>query len=717
MKQGLLICLLSISVSVCAQYGDSLPDLIMNHYKNVNFLEQDESSIWTCNADTLNRILDIYWTQYTAQSPQYAACMLWCAYICERQGDNVQSRNLLDKSNALFKQYGNGVFAGKDTICEIFSLDVESGLGYNSQRDYIALLRAKKSCRLKKEYFGENSEVYLNALLEVSRLYAERLHYKKANYYHNLGYNAYVKRIKDEFCSTTENGRTIYWEKAKTYINKTISIAHKMSSRSHYGKDKSLASAAYNAMLLSKGLLLNTTISFENYINECGNEEAQELLQQKKNLSQSFVTQQVMDSLDYEILSALQRKGQAFELPHLSIKWEDVASRLSPNDVAIEFYRTEHNEYGAILLKKGWKSPKVIKLKKFAPQSQDSWKLSRLIWTDEIVKYFPVKGDGRILFAADGELQIMSIECLPYVKPESEEDFYTLSDLFPMHRYSSTREVVMRTDSAHYATATLYGGVLYNVDADNLATESEKYPELRNRSLDADTTNRGTIKYLKGTKKEVEAIMALLEENQMDVRFYTSAKANEESFKALSGKHRNILHIATHGFYWSDSTAQKKDYFTQRILRSDSRQPVMPAIDPLNRCGLLFAGAQIAWSGHSADLPEGVQDGILTAKEISLLDLRDADLVVLSACETGVGEINSDGVFGLQRAFKQAGARTIIMSLWPVNDYATQLLMTEFYRNWLTLKQSKREAFRNAQNTVRAEYEEPVYWAGFIMLD
>jgi CHAT domain-containing protein len=122
-------------------------------------------------------------------------------------------------------------------------------------------------------------------------------------------------------------------------------------------------------------------------------------------------------------------------------------------------------------------------------------------------------------------------------------------------------------------------------------------------------------------------------------------------------------------------------------------------------------------SGNRSELPETVQDGILTAKEVSLLDLRETDLVVLSACETGKGEVTGDGVFGLQRAFKMAGVQTIIMSLWPVNDQATQLLMTEFYNNWIGKHQSKREAFRNAQNTVRTQYEEPEYWAGFIMLD
>jgi CHAT domain-containing protein len=125
----------------------------------------------------------------------------------------------------------------------------------------------------------------------------------------------------------------------------------------------------------------------------------------------------------------------------------------------------------------------------------------------------------------------------------------------------------------------------------------------------------------------------------------------------------------------------------------------------------------MAYTGNANQLPEGVQDGILTAREISMMDFSLCDLVVLSACETGVGEYSTDGTFGLQRAFKQAGVQSIIMTLWPVNDSAAQLMMTEFYNNWIGKHQSKREAFRNAQNTVRTQYEEPEYWAGFIILD
>ena len=278
----------------------------------------------------------------------------------------------------------------------------------------------------------------------------------------------------------------------------------------------------------------------------------------------------------------------------------------------------------------------------------------------------------------------------------------------------------MNKQNTEYTTATIYGGIAYDLEEDVLLAESENYATenlLASRNIENDTLNRGSVKYLPGTKKEAESINTLLQQNNISAKLYTTAKANEESFKALSGKHNNILHIGTHGFTWTDSVAKKQDFFAQRVQLMGQEQHYDTSIDPLNRCGLLFAGANIALQGNSKNLPEGVQDGILTAKEISLMDLRDANLVVLSACETAKGDITSEGVFGLQRAFKMAGVQTIIMSLWKVNDQATQLLMTEFYNNWIGKHQSKREAFRNAQKSVRNKYEEPVYWAGFIMLD
>ena len=128
---------------------------------------------------------------------------------------------------------------------------------------------------------------------------------------------------------------------------------------------------------------------------------------------------------------------------------------------------------------------------------------------------------------------------------------------------------------------------------------------------------------------------------------------------------------------------------------------------------------ELAFEEAPAEIP-AAEDGILTAKEISFMDLRKTDLVVLSACQTALGEITGEGVFGLQRGFKKAGANTILMSLDKVDDEATKILMVEFYKNLMNGK-SKYQSLKDAQKYLRqvdnGKYNKPEYWASFILLD
>ena len=206
-------------------------------------------------------------------------------------------------------------------------------------------------------------------------------------------------------------------------------------------------------------------------------------------------------------------------------------------------------------------------------------------------------------------------------------------------------------------------------------------------------------------------VSSIISSNKITCDVYTASRGNEESFKALSGNNFGILHVATHGFYMTESQADRNDFFASNPFASQS---ISPRVSSLQRSGLLLAGGNKAWKGEN--VPKGVEDGVLTSAEIATMDFNSCDIVVLSACETGLGEITDEGVFGLQRAFKNAGVNTIIMSLWEVDDQATSLMMQTFYSNLMRGK-SKRDSFSAAKNEVRKKYSDPRYWAAFVMLD
>jgi CHAT domain-containing protein len=220
--------------------------------------------------------------------------------------------------------------------------------------------------------------------------------------------------------------------------------------------------------------------------------------------------------------------------------------------------------------------------------------------------------------------------------------------------------------------------------------------------------------YLEGTATEVEAIAQLAKSSKIKTTTLTGVKGNEESFKALSGENIQIVHIATHGFYWTKEAvkaSEQGDLGDEMPRRSTEDKA-------LSRSGLLMAGADNALEGN---VPEDIEDGILTAQEIAQLDLSNLYMVVLSACETALGDVSkSEGIFGLQRGFKKAGANSILMSLWKVDDEATSMLMTEFYKFWLS-GETKHDALELAKDVVRSHQEkgwnDPKYWAAFIMLD
>ena len=409
---------------------------------------------------------------------------------------------------------------------------------------------------------------------------------------------------------------------------------------------------------------------------------------------------------------------------NLKINWQEVQSNLGDKDVAIEFLEyptlSDTVKYAALVLRKGWENPKFVPL--FRKDQIDGIvnrdanqiysygiigkELKTLVWGP--FEEFIAPGD-KVYFSAAGILHQLAIENLSYDKSS------TLGDRYQMYRLSSTKELALQKPQSKNQNVALYGGIKYDLSLDQMIAGSEKYERkdsfLALRGIDQDSLARKGWQFLPGTLAEANEVGEILKENHYQVTEFIGESGSEESLKNLSGKKTGIIHIATHGFFLPVEQSKRNPFIQMRF---DGRNDNLGYVDPMLRSGLLLAGGNRAWQGDS--IPDTIEDGVLTAKEISNLDLRDTDLVVLSACETGLGDVSSEGVFGLQRAFKQAGAQTIIMSLWNVKDEATKYLMTNFY-SYLTQGASKREAFIQARNKCREMYQDPESWAAFIMLD
>ena len=176
----------------------------------------------------------------------------------------------------------------------------------------------------------------------------------------------------------------------------------------------------------------------------------------------------------------------------------------------------------------------------------------------------------------------------------------------------------------------------------------------------------------------------------------------EESFMSMNGNSPDLLLVSTHGFYYSTDNVP-------------SWSSLNGYDNPMYLTGLVMSGGNAEYLKR--EIPDGVMGGLLTSSDIARLDLSDTQLVVLSACETGLGDTTNEGVYGLQRAFKKTGAQTLVMSLWPVSDLATKDFMILFHKELAANGWDKKKAFMKAKETFRKSYPEPFYWAAFVMVD
>ena len=595
-----------------------------------------------------------------------------------------------------------------------YATSLSSLAGYNSDLgNYTEAVRLEtEALQIRGKVFGREHPDYALSLNNLSDYFFWSSDPQNLSRYADEATKCKTNYILKTFANLTASERSLFWQKEEDWFSKIHLYAYTYPTGS-------LVSNACNSILLSKGLLLNSEIEMNKLLLESGDEEAveayKELQMNRRMLDRLYEKpiaerhmntdslEQLVDRMEHDLVQRSKIYGDYTR--NLAIGWQDVRQKLERRDVAVEFVAfpcgSDSIEYAAYVLKADLTAPRMVPLfeaKQLAAIPKASYyttpRISELVW-QKLDAY--IEGAENIYFAPAGELYNIAVETVPDYRTDG-----WISDRQKFHRLSSTRELAVIKEKSGQKEAVLYGGLKYDTGTQVMEEDSKKYPHEREFTLYniADSLSlRGGAGYLAGTLSEVTDIDRTLVSSSVHSTLLTEEAGTEASFKDLSGKKRNMLHIATHGFYWTKSEMPKEVHLG--FLMSDNDRPRYVEDKALTRSGLLFSGANNALTGIA--LPEGVDDGILTAKEISSLDLRGLDLVVLSACQTGLGEITGDGVFGLQRGFKKAGANALIMSLWKVDDDATQMLMSRFYKNLIAGK-SKYESLREAQRYVR-EYE------------
>ena len=434
-----------------------------------------------------------------------------------------------------------------------------------------------------------------------------------------------------------------------------------------------------------------------------------------------------------ELETKLAKKYQDFSSKLLlqKISWKQIQQSLKPDELAIEVIRTINNtskgvNYGIVLIPGGKRArPKFILLKngsqldnrylKYYRQTNKFKRKDKYSYVQywhpiqEVIAQLMPKLPSTIYFSTDGCYNQINLKTLQ--NPKNKQ---YLIDLYKIHLVSSTKEILAlkkdpQTMLDANSLAVLIGRPLYKVpkQATNANAQTSNKRGDNSFGTDRDQQRLGNANFsdLPGTEEEVEQINKLLLNDKWQTTKLIGKKAREQRIKQIFNP--DILHIATHGFFIPNVTPKQFGFVSYNFS--------LEYHAPMLRSGLILTGVSNP-QDMFVDKGEKIEDGILTAYEATNLRLEETKLVVLSACETGLGDFRiGEGVYGLQRAFKIAGAQNIIMSLWKVDDQATQELMVNFYKNLLQFN-NLREAFRKAQQQLKKKFPHPHFWGAFVLL-
>ena len=601
-----------------------------------------------------------------------------------------------------------------------------------------------KAIAIREKIYGKSHESYAKSLNNLSVLYWQKKDYEQSGKY---------------LLEENEIEKTLL-------VNATRHLSEQeLSNRlGHYARQQNqklsfaqqypgFSGTAFNNTLFYKGFLLDA--SEQTLVKTLKDSISNTKYNKLKGYRRQLAVQYAKPLANRTRITELEEKANLLEKELIrtvsgfgdnrrEVSWADVQAALQNGEAAVEFVHynyytplaTDSIFYAALVIKKGMNSPTFITLfeEKELMQLIDSQTASAQTGPDDLYRGLKAKKDTDLnkLYATVWELlesQLQEINTIYYapsgllhrinLEAITTPDSSKMNEKYNFRLLNSTRSLVLPSNTnPEDNTAVLFGGIHY--DAADILTESQTHDSQSSnqglgrsfRSLTTDFREEKFWAALPGTTLETSRISEMLSQKGYKVSLTQGDLATEEAFKEI-GEDRpspRVLHIATHGFFFPDPV----DSLKRNLL--DNREAIFKTSDnPMIRSGLVLAGANHTWSGEEPY--EGMEDGILTAYEISQMNLRNTELVVLSACETGLGDIKgNEGVYGLQRAFKMAGAKYLVMSLWEVPDRETQTFMTQFYQEWLSGK-TIHQALRDTKDMMKKTFKDSIFWAAFVLVE
>ncbi|MCR9249446.1 MAG: CHAT domain-containing protein [bacterium] len=520
------------------------------------------------------------------------------------------------------------------------------------------------------------------------------------------------EQIKRDFPALSE------LEKQKTYnkyLRPNLDMLAEYASLSYQEKPE-IAGILYDHVLYVKGLLMLSQRGVRKLLKNSNNQELIDVYNEFVNKKSYLYSQISANRIDKDGLVKLKNEidllekqlSSAPESRDIFVKqrsWREIQALLNKNEIAVEQLRFAKQDgnvgYVNMIIGKGWSNPKLV----FLETSQDGEEEGAILYrdyikydegTNEIYEQYwgyidevVPESTTRIFWSADGMYNLINLNTIQFPDDKYIIDKYQVVLVSGTRDLGNSKGVTNSSGNIH-----LFGFPNYDLNATQ---------QLSTRFVQDTLTryfNSNEILDLPGTLTEVEDLSTLLSaEKKWEVIKHIEDRAAEHHVKAISNN--MILHIATHGYFLKDNTNSSLGFQSF-------------GDNPLLRSGLLLSNAQNYLRTKNTYENE---DGLLTAYEVLDMDFSGSEIITLSACETGLGEIqNGEGVYGLQRAFLIAGAKRVLNSLWKVDDEATKQMMVDFYKIWIK-NQDFRESYYQAIQKLRNQYPSPKYWGAFVMVE